>query len=194
MSSSYQFDGPTNPDFEACSDARLAATFIRNIDNLGRQMHSDASIEELMGSEDRPEDNPLGHRMTSWVEDDDQRFGQGFGIADPIDVLDSDTMDDFSIIGIYYKVNRLEGQINLAEDPKIIEVKTTSPPKDRLDSALETFDRYEMAYAISMLGKMSMAFATNQQIPNIENNVQCGVEISNQEARIASFTEYPGAA
>lgn len=183
MIAPYNYDGPVNTKLRSYSENKLASRYLRHFEHLGRQMHMRTSFEELLGDKISAKAHPRGHRIGTWVEDESQEFGYGFIISDPNEI--AGTVDDFSIDSAFYKVRCIDskaedgGDIHtLGEDPMDFQLRSDAGA-GQLDAVLEVYQTKEnLVHVVSILGKMTTAYANDQITPDFETTVSFGMHLA----------------
>jgi hypothetical protein len=90
-----------------------------------------------------------------------------------------DNSHGFSITGMLFKANRgpFRQSPHLAEEPKPLELRTDHSAAEVLSATEETYDRTEMMYAISTLGKIATAAYQGEFVSDIEPKVSMALNL-----------------
>ena len=168
MTMHEEFDRPLN-DYSRFSTTGLAQIALYRLSRLGLE-----HLEHDSGPAADPDCDSF--RLTSWVEPDDDLFGNALGISLP------HMRDGVFMSALLYKVNRDEREI-LDGYPKTIDVPQ---PIERISDLKSDearawasdltlyFDRSELETSVNMLYKAAVVFYSNH-VPGLDKYVNCAV-------------------
>lgn len=171
-------DGFVRPSYEKASPKLISEKFAEGVHALGWLIHHG----------DRDEMRPQDYRLASWVEKSDSKFGYWLGIS-RTEVI-QETLDDFTVQATYYKVDR-EHRTIVEEYPKNFSTNSLSSVEEDGKKALDIYETEDLPYAVSMLGKMAIAFKHLNYDNAIDKHVGMGIQLAHIDD-LAKLYPVPG--
>jgi hypothetical protein len=141
MTTPSPFDKEPITDLDRISHARISQRLINGLLFVGTFTLN--KYEEL-------KDKPEGYKKTSWVDEEDQRFGHSLALSRVNEI--SPDLGHFTLAMAYSKVDREEP--SLLEGPRIFICRSDRSVNAQAKDARKEFDKYDMKFSILMLYKI----------------------------------------